>query len=59
MLQIEEVEQDTEMAQDIKDRMVKALKALIPSDNNRKVVEDLLNDPVYSGKLKLLDIEEE
>lgn len=59
LLQIEEVQQDTEMAQDIKDRMVKALKALIPSDNNRKVVEDMLNDPVYGGKLKLLDIEEE
>jgi hypothetical protein len=59
LLQIEEVQQDTEMAQDIKDRMVKALKALIPSDNNRKVVEDLLNDPVYGEKLKLLDIEEE
>jgi hypothetical protein len=59
LLQIQEVEQDTEMAQDIKDRMVKALKALIPSDNNRKVIEDLLDDPVYSGKLKLLDIEEE
>ncbi len=59
LLQIEEVEKDTEMAQDIKDRMVKALKALIPSDNNRKVVEDLLNDPVYGEKLKLLDTEEE
>ena len=59
LLQIEEVKQDTEMAQDIKDRMVKALQALIPSDNNRKVIEDLLNDPVYGPKLKLLDIEEE
>ena len=58
-MQIEEVKQDTEMAQDIKDRMVKALEALIPSDNNRKVIEDLLNDPVYGPKLKLLDIEEE
>ena len=59
LLQIQEVEQDTEMAQDIKDRMVKALKALIPSDNNRKVIEGLLDDPVYGGKLKLLDTEEE
>jgi hypothetical protein len=59
LLQIDEVKQDTEMAQDIKDRMVKALEALIPSDNNRKVIEDLLNDPLYGGKLKLLDIEEE
>jgi hypothetical protein len=59
LLQIEEIEQDTEMAQDIKDRMIKALKALIPSGNNRKVIEDLLNDPIYGGKLKLLDTEEE
>lgn len=59
LLQIEEVEQDTEMAQDIKDRMIKALKALIPSDNNRKVIEDLFDDPVYGEKLKLLDTEEE
>jgi len=59
LLQIEEVKQDTEMAQDIKDRMVKALEALIPSENNRKVIEDLLADPVYGDKLKLLDIEEE
>ena len=59
MLQIKEVEGDTEMAQDIKDRMVKALKALIPSDNNRKVIEGLMEDTAYGPKLKLLDIEEE
>jgi hypothetical protein len=58
-LQIKEVEQDNEMAQDIKDRMVKALKALIPSDNNRKVVGDLMNDPVYRDKMQLLELEEE
>jgi hypothetical protein len=57
--QIKEVEEDTEMAQDIKDRMVKALKALIPSENNKKVIEELMADPVYGEKLKQLDIEEE
>lgn len=57
--QIQEVEQDTELAQDIKDRMIKALKAMIPSENNKKVVEDLMADPVYGPKLKQLDIEEE
>ena len=57
--QIKEVEADTELAQDIKDRMVKALKAMIPSENNKKVVEDLMADPVYGPKLKQLDIEEE
>ena len=57
--QIAEVEADTELAQDIKDRMVKALKAMIPSENNKKVIEDLMADPVYGPKLKQLDIEEE
>lgn len=57
--QIKEVEADTELAQDIKDRMIKALKAMIPSENNKKVVEELMADPVYGPKLKQLDIEEE
>lgn len=57
--QIKEVEEDPDMAQDIKDRMIKALKALIPSDNNKKVVSDMMDDAVYGEKLKLLDIEEE
>lgn len=59
LLQIEEVEQDTELAQDMKDRMIKALKAMIPSGNNKKVIEDLLADPVYGPRLQQLDIEEE
>lgn len=57
--QIKEVEADPDMAQDIKDRMIKALKALIPSDNNKKVVSEMMDDAVYGEKLKLLDIEEE
>ncbi len=57
--QIAEVEADTELAQDIKDRMIAALRAMIPSENNKKVIEELLADPVYSTKLKQLDIEEE
>ncbi|WP_421694315.1 hypothetical protein [Aestuariivirga sp.] len=57
--QIKEVDEDTELAQDMKDKMVKALKALIPSDNNKKVIQDLMNDAVYGPKFKQLDIEEE
>ncbi|WP_373505085.1 hypothetical protein [Aestuariivirga sp.] len=59
LLQISEIESDTELAQDIKDRMVNALKAMIPSENNKKVIEDLMADPDYGPKLKQLDIEEE
>jgi hypothetical protein len=58
-LQVEEIKADTELAQDIRDRMIKALEAMIPSENNRKVVEDMMADPVYEQKLKQLDIEEE
>ncbi len=57
--QIAEIEVDTEMAQDMRDRMVAALKAMIPSDNNRKIVEGILKDPVYGEKLKQLESEEE
>jgi hypothetical protein len=57
--QIEEVKADTEMAQDMKDRMVKSLSAMIPSANNNKVVEDLIKDQAYAEKLKSLDVESE
>ena len=58
-LQIAELEADTELAADMKDRMITSLKAMIPSENNRKVIEDLLADPAYEEKLKQLDIVEE
>ncbi len=57
--QIEEVKNDTEMAQDMRERMVQALSAMIPSDNNRKIVEEMMKDPVYGEKLKQLETEEE
>lgn len=58
-LQISELEADTELAADMKDRMIASLKAMIPSENNKKVIEDLMADPVYDEKLKQLDIVEE
>ena len=57
--QIADLEADTEIATDMKDRMIASLRAMIPSDNNRKVIEDLLDDPVYGDKLKQLDLVEE
>ncbi|MEP7172833.1 MAG: hypothetical protein ABI705_05005 [Aestuariivirga sp.] len=57
--QIEEVEKDTELAQDMKDRIITSLNALIPSENNHKVVQGMIDNPVYSEKLKLLETEEE
>lgn len=57
--QIEEVEKDTELAQDMKDRIITSLNALIPSENNHKVVQELIDNPAYAEKLKLLETEEE
>jgi hypothetical protein len=57
--QIEEIKSDTSMAQDMKDRMVKAISAMIPSENNKKIVEDLSKDPLYADKIKLLETENE
>ena len=58
-LQIEEIQNDKELAQDMKDRMIASLKAMIPSENNRKVIQELIDDPAYAEKVKLLETEEE
>jgi hypothetical protein len=57
--QIAEIEADIELAQDMKDRMIASLKAMIPSENNKKVLAELMADPAYAEKLKQLDLEEE
>ncbi len=57
--QIEDVKADEAMAQDMRDRMVTALSALIPSENNKKIIEELAKDAAYAEKLKLLEPEGE
>ncbi len=57
--QIEEIKADGDLAQDMKDRMTKSLEAMIPSENNTKIVEDLIKDQTYAEKLKSLDVESE
>lgn len=58
LLQIDEISKDDNVAQDMKDRMVSSLRAMIPSENNKKVIENLARDPAYEEKLKLLAEEE-
>ncbi len=53
--QIREVENNGKLKEEDKKRMIANLRALIPSPNNRKVVRELLDDPLYARKLKLLD----
>ncbi len=57
--QIEEIQKDPDMAQDMKDKIVASLNALIPTENNRKVVQQMIDDVNYAEKLKLLETEEE
>ena len=57
--QIDDVNADTTMAKDMKDRMVKNLQAMIPSENNRKIVEDITKDAAYTEKIKLLESTDE
>lgn len=57
--QIDDVKADTTMAQDMKDRMVKNLQAMIPSENNRKIVEEITKDAAYAERIKLLESTDE
>jgi hypothetical protein len=52
--QIADIEKDATIAQDLKDRMIKGLKAMIPSENNKRIVQAMIDDPAYTEKLKLL-----
>jgi len=57
--QIEDLKKSTDMADDMKQKNIKSLEASIPSDNNTKIVQDLMKDKAYVEKLKLLETTEE
>lgn len=56
--QIEDLKKDNSVAQDMKDRMLLSLQAMIPSENNKNILSAIAADPAYAEKLKLLDEEE-
>ncbi|HHN68146.1 MAG TPA: hypothetical protein ENK15_08960 [Thermopetrobacter sp.] len=55
--QIEDLKKDGSLDEDKRKKAIAALQVLIPSDNNRKVVKQLMDDPAYAKKLELLDAE--
>jgi hypothetical protein len=57
--QIEDVKASKDLAQDMKDRTIKSLQNSIPSENNTKLVQELIKDKDYSEKIKLLESTEE
>jgi hypothetical protein len=58
LAQIEEVKADATLEADEKARIVASLEAAIPSDNNRKVLTEMMADPAYAEKLKSFTSEE-
>lgn len=56
--QIMAVREDRSLDEDMRARLVAGLAALMPSRNNRLVVQALLEEPVYREKLRLLQEEE-
>jgi hypothetical protein len=57
--QIAEIKNDPEIAVEMQDRMIAALNAMIPSENNKKIIEGLNIDPAFKDKLPLLETEGE
>lgn len=55
--QIEDLKKDTSLDEERRRKAIEALQVLIPSDNNRQVVKQLMDDPAYAKKLELLDAE--
>jgi hypothetical protein len=56
--QIEEVRADKTLPQAERDRILSSLTPFVQSENNKKVIADLLKDPIYGEKLRLLAEEE-
>ncbi len=57
--QIEDVKASKDLAQDMKDRTIKSLENSIPSENNTKIVQAIINDKAYKEKIKMLESTDE
>jgi hypothetical protein len=56
--QIEAVRRDRSLDEVMRARLIAGLTGLMPSRNNRSVLQALLRDPIYRDKLRLLQEEE-
>lgn len=56
--QIRDVRSDRSLDEQMRERLIAGLTALMPSRNNRIVLQALLDDPIYRERLKLLQEEE-
>jgi hypothetical protein len=56
--QIEAVRVDRSLDPETRGRLIAGLTALLPSQNNRTVVQELFDDPIYREKLRIFQGEE-
>jgi hypothetical protein len=56
--QIREIRDDRTIDDDMRAQLIAGLNALMPSRNNRVVMQELFNDQAYRDKLRLLEEEE-
>ncbi len=54
-MEIDEVREDTSMDAADREQTIRSLEAMLPSENNKAIVRDLINDPANRYKLRLLD----
>jgi hypothetical protein len=52
------VRSDRSLDEEMRARLIAGLTALLPSRNNRAVVQSLFDDPIYRERPKLLEEEE-
>ncbi len=52
--QIEDLRNDPELTEDSRARIAESLLSMLPSENNKKVIRDLMGAPEYAAKLKTL-----
>lgn len=56
--QIETLRDDHTLDESLRRDLIASLSALIPSENNKQVLRDLLEDPIYRDKLKAFEAQE-
>ncbi|MDH3741810.1 MAG: hypothetical protein OER56_09455 [Hyphomicrobiales bacterium] len=53
--QISEIQIDSQIDAETKQKMISSLEAMIASDNNKSIIRQLMQDEYYLARLKLLD----
>lgn len=56
--QIETLRNDRTLNEAVRRDLIASLSALVPSDNNKQVLRELVEDPIYRDKLKAFEAQE-